>query len=65
MTIKGEKAIDRLWRTPPASAQLHKSAPIDSGRVMMMASNIAHLCEQSTRHLAVDVAFRLDELASQ
>lgn len=65
MTIKGEKAIDRLWRTTHASAQLHAYAPIDSGRVMMMSSNISHLCEQSTRHLATDVAQTLDELASK
>lgn len=65
MTVRGEKGIDRLWRTPPASGQLHKAAPIDSGRVMMMASNMAHLCEQNLRHLVTDLAFNLDELASK
>lgn len=54
MTIRGERAITRLYRAP-ASGRFADESPLDSGTVIReLDSNLAHLCEESVRHLAWD-----------
>lgn len=54
MTIRGERAITRLFKTA-ASGLWETADAIDSGIAMReLDSNAAHLCEESVRHLATE-----------
>jgi len=54
VTIRGERGITRLYRTPPTGFWETADA-IDSGIVMReLDSNSAHFCQESVRHLATD-----------
>ena len=55
MTIRGERGITRLYRVPTSGRFADESA-LDAGVVICeIDNNLAHLCEESVRHLAWDV----------
>lgn len=65
MTIRGERAIARCIRVPPAAQRFTAGSALDSSRVMTeLASNTAHLCEESVRHLVSDPGFSVTVLSA-
>lgn len=54
MTIRGERAITRLFRVP-ATGHWETADALDAGIAMReLDNNSSHLCEESVRHLAMD-----------
>lgn len=63
MTIRGERAISRLYRTGGSGRLAHKR-PLDAARVITeLDNNTAHLCEESLRHLVWDAGFDLPAIS--
>lgn len=63
MTIRGERAITRVFDVPAASSRFTDESALDSSRVMTeLDNNTAHLCEESVRHLVIDSGFSLTSL---
>ena len=65
MTIRGERAITRVFDAPSTASRFTDESALDSSRVITeLDNNSAHLCEESVRHLVTDAGFALTSLGT-
>jgi hypothetical protein len=65
VTIRGERAITRVFDAPSAASRFTDESALDSSRVITeLDNNSAHLCEESVRHLVTDAGFALTSLGT-